>query len=498
MEKQLTEDDYIKKINKRFNQIGTPYSKPKTMAFMADGETQELEEPDNTFTSMNFVWKIIMEHPGKNYVLMNKEQAIRFIRVAKQRILKILNNDIDFINIHLSKDERRAFDKKTNSKFIEKLTNRIRDVAAKYNITDEDLYRDTPKILQTHIVAKMYEKPYVPDNDSESSPMYRPDEPSPEYKVEQDLPKEKVLPKVMPKPRVSRKSKVELKQKVELKEKVTPTVVLHSDKVKTNITEFQLEMEELDEQDKETHSLKKEEDTPVILESINSLKQRFLNEFTTQVYELFERDYDTDVKELNDKLIKEYSWLLVGIRNSAHHIEITGIQKYNKTRIDVRKEKEIAQKLGMGQKLGMAQKLGMGQKLEKEKKIPKPRASRRIELAPTAFAVTDTTLVPPALAPVPRTRKTNPAVPNPIVPNPAVPNPAVPNRNTMKKKPVPRTRKTNVQQMNVKQMNVKKANAPNLTRKSKPKAPPPKSRQSKKNKAYSNAAVKFNQPNTTL
>ena len=131
MEKQITENDYINQMNKRFNQIGTPYSKPKTMAFMADGETQELEEPDNTFTSMNYVWKVINENPGKNYVLMNKEQAIRFIRVVKQRILKILNTDIDFINIHLSKDERKAFDTKTNGRFIEKLTNRIRDIAAK-------------------------------------------------------------------------------------------------------------------------------------------------------------------------------------------------------------------------------------------------------------------------------------------------------------------------------------------------------------------------------
>ena len=477
MEKQLTEDDYIKQINKRFNQIGTPYSKPKTMAFMADGETQELEEPDNTFTSMNYVWKVINENPGKTYVLMNRDQAIRFIRVVKQRILKILNTDIDFINIHLSKDERRAFDKKTNAKFIEKMTNRIRDVAAKYNITDEDLYRDTPKILQHHIVAKMYEKPYVPD-DAESSPMYYPGEPSPEYKAEQELPKKKVLQRVMPKPRVSRK------------QKVTPTVVLHSDKVSTNISEFQLEMEEIDENDKETHSLKQEEDTPVITQRVISLKKEFLDKFTTQVYDLFERDYDIDVKELNSKLIKEYTWLLVGIRNSAHFRESTGIQKYNKTRIDVRKEKE------------MAQKLGMEQKLEKERKMPKPRGSRRIKIVEPAFA--PTAFAAPAFAPKPlpkpRTRKQKTNAPNLAVLNPTVPNTAVLNRNTVKKKPVPRTRKTktNVQQMNVQQMNVKKVNAPKLTLKSKPKAPLPKSRQSKKNKAYSNAAIKFNQPNTTL
>jgi len=101
------DEDYIKVINKRFNHIGKPYSKPKTMAFMADGEIQELEEPDNIFTSMNCVWKLIMDDlPGKYYVLMNKQQAIRFIRVVKQRILQVLNNNIDFINIHLSKDEK--------------------------------------------------------------------------------------------------------------------------------------------------------------------------------------------------------------------------------------------------------------------------------------------------------------------------------------------------------------------------------------------------------
>ena len=83
---------YTEIINKRFNQIGKPYSKPRVMSFMADGETQELEEPKNTFSSMNFALKLIMEElPGKYYVLMTKPQAIRFIRVVKQRIFKTLN-----------------------------------------------------------------------------------------------------------------------------------------------------------------------------------------------------------------------------------------------------------------------------------------------------------------------------------------------------------------------------------------------------------------------
>jgi hypothetical protein len=281
---EFTSEDYKTYIDKLFNKIGKPYSKSKTMAFMADGETQELEEPDNTFTSMNFVWGIINEVPGKYCLLMNRQQSIRFIRVVKQRILKILNNQIDFINIHLSKVERTAFNKKVNGKFIEKLTKRLRDISEKYNISYEDLYSDTPMVVQHYI--DMYEDPYrVPSSEREA--------------------------------------------------------VNHSEIVKTNIAEFQLDMEDIDEEDKKKYA---EDDTPIILYNIVRLKKEFLDKFTHQVYLIFEEYYDKEVKELNDELIQFYTERLTSIRKSAHFKPSTTFNPYIKTRFDVRREKEESQK----------------------------------------------------------------------------------------------------------------------------------------------------------
>ena len=295
-----TDEDYIKMINKTFNKIGNPYSKPKTMAFMADGETQELEEPDGTFTSMNYVWKLINDNPGKKHVLMNKQQAIRFIRVAKQRILKILNTDIDFINIHLSKDERRAFDTKTNGRFIEKLTNRIRDVEKKYNITDADLYADTPNVLQKHIAAKLY----VPN---ESDPMYNPIlEPSPNYVPSSNY--------------------------------VAPN---HSAVVKQNVSSFEDEMNLIDIEDKEKYT---EKDTPDILTNIARVKREFLVKFKHEINMIYEQYYDKEIKTLTDELIQFYTERLTSIRKSAHFKYNPKFNPFNKTVIEVRRGKEQTRK----------------------------------------------------------------------------------------------------------------------------------------------------------
>jgi hypothetical protein len=319
---------YTEIINKRFNQIGKPYSKPRVMAFMADGETQEIEEPKNTFSSMNFVLKLIMEElPGKYYVLMTKPQAIRFIRVVKQRILKTLNNNIDFINIHLSKPERAVFDIKKNGRFIEKLTHRLRDVEAKYSITDADLYRDTPAIIKKYLDT--------PNNPLlANSPEYKATN-SPEYKV-----------------------------------------ASHSDIVEKDITDFQIKLEEIDEEDKEKHAAKQEVDTPAIEQSIDSLKIEFLDLFIPKIKNLFEQYYAADLKELKETLIQHYTERLVGIRNSAHFRGSTGFQP-NTTRVAERRKRE-------------------------QERIAKGRRNKMNAFAPTAFAPTafaPTAFAPTAFAP---------------------------------------------------------------------------------------------------
>ena len=311
-----TDDDYIKLINKTFIRIGQSYSKPKTMSFMADGETQELEEPDKTFSSMNFVWKIIHEIPAKKYVLMNKQQSIRFIRVVKQRILKVLNTDIDFINIHLSKDERRAFDTKSNGRFIEKITNRTRDVEKKYNITDTDLYADTPKVLQKHIVSKMYEKPYVPNESGPPSPMYNPML-EPNYVPSSNY---------VPSPNYVPSSNY---------------VVDNNSAVQKHISFFEDEMNLIDTEDKEKY---KETDTPDILSNISRLKKEFLIKFKHEITMIHEQYYDKEVKALHDELIHFYTERLTTIRKSAHFKYNPKFNPFNKKLVDVRRGKEQTRK----------------------------------------------------------------------------------------------------------------------------------------------------------
>jgi len=323
------------------------------------------------------------ELPGKYYVLMTKPQAIRFVRVVKQRILKTLNNNIDFINIHLSKPERAVFDIKKNGKFIEKLTHRLSDIEAKYGITDADLYRDTPAIIQKYM-----------NNPLANSPEYKASK-SPEYKASNS-----------PEYRV----------------------VSHSAIIDKDIGEFHIKLEEIDEEDKEKHSLKQEVDNPVIVQSIDSLKEEFIDSFTYKIHLILEYSYDEEVKKLKRELIQYYTERLVGIRNSAHFKGKTGFQPKT-TRIAERrkKEKERIAKQQLNQPPLNQPPLNQ----PPLKQMPKPRKSRRNKIvklplnafAPTAFAptVNATAFAPtvnaPAFAPtafafsekpkvpVPRTRK---------------------------------------------------------------------------------------------
>ena len=472
MEKQLTVDDYIKKINKRYKQIGTLYSKPKTMSFMADGETQELEEPDKTFTSMNFAFKLIMELPGKYLVLMNKEQAIRFVRVVKQRILKTLNTDIDFINLHLSKDERKAFIGKINGEFIQKLTNRIRDVVDKHNITDEDLIKDNPPILKRYIVPQV-EMPYVPDV------LKHADLSNDEYKVSTD----------------------------------------ESIDIEKDIENFQVEMDFLDDEDKAKYT---EDDAEEIRRSIVRLKNEFLSNFTYEVNHLFQQTYKEDLEELFNKSIKLYTERLGDIRKPKFEYSLN-FNPYNKTRLIVRREKEQEKKIKYDAKKRTNNTEPI---LFNKPAMPKPRVSRRNKMveplsilaqklstrkkltnAPRANAPTATaTANAPKKRPIPRTRKKVTNAPTALSNVPVLIAP--------KKSPKPRTRKlkTNVKEPTAKVMTEKVPTEPVMTAKvptepvmtakvmteKVPTAkvmPKPRTRQSKTRKFNQ---PHFNQPNTSL
>ncbi len=383
-----TDEDYIKLINKTFIRIGIRSPTPKTMAFMADGETQEFEEPDGTFSSMNFVWKLIMELPGKSYVLMNKQQAIRFIRVVKQRILKVLNADIDFINIHLSRVERRAFNKKINGRFIEKLTNRIRDVEKKYNITDEDLYEDTPTLVQRYIPS-----PYLPS----------PHEPSPEY------------------------------------ESLTEYESVNNSVIVKDISFFEDEMNLIDIEDEEKYT---EKDTPDILSNIAILKKEFLDRFTQNVHMLSKQYYDKEVKTLTDELIQFYTERLPDIRKSAHFRDSRG-HLYGKTMVEVRREKEQTRK----QLYEEHRKRAFSQNnvvLRPRPLPPKPRARKPRTVSQNNTKPNNSlTLKKVPVLPKPRSRKSRSASQNNTqsnIPKPKARSRAFSQNNTRTNRPKPRAR----------------------------------------------------------
>lgn len=299
--------DYVTLINKRFDQIGKLCSTPKIMTFMTDGKTYAKEEHPSTFSSMNFVWKIISELPMKHYLLMNKQQAIRFIRVVKQRLLKVLDIPVDFYTMNLTKIERKTFDQRENKKFIEDLTKRLQDLTDKYKITDMDLYIDNPAILKRDMALKR------PDG---SLPQ---NAPSREYRPITNL---------------------------QYKE------VYHSDIVKDSISDFKIEMDILDDEDKTKY---KEEDTLDILWTIGDLKTEYATLFHQHVYALLEKNYNTEIVKLQKSHLKTYRERLVEIRKSANN-------KFTKKRIGVKDKKHTRKKY-------------------EEKKERAPRSSQAVDIS---------------------------------------------------------------------------------------------------------------------
>jgi hypothetical protein len=285
----LTNKDCIQLINNTFNQIGKICSTPKIMSFMTDGKTYVKEEHPGTFSSMNFVLKIIKDLPFKCYHLMNKQQAIRFVRVVKQRILRVLDIHIDFITINLSKEERNIFNKRENEKFIEQLTKRIQELTNKYKFTDSDLYIDNPALLKKNM-ALMNPDGSLPQNS-----------PSPDYKPITNL---------------------------QYKE------VYRSDIVKSSITNFRIAMDDLDTEDKSKY---KEDDTHDILWTIGDIKNEYYTLFTQHIYALSEDKYDTEITKLIKEHLKNYRERLIGIRKSANI-------KFTKKRYGVKDKKRHTNK----------------------------------------------------------------------------------------------------------------------------------------------------------
>jgi hypothetical protein len=269
-----TPQEYMKLINKSFKQIGKMHSTPKIMSFTTDGLSTVKEEHPGTFSSMNFVWSMITQLPGKYYGLMSKQQAIRFIRVAKQRVLKVIDVNIDFITWGLSQYERSAFDRRINETFITNLTEKMDELTKKYHITDKDLYRDNPAIMKKYMVL---------NHTFGSSPE---NAPSSNYTPITDR---------------------------QYKE------VFKFNTVGKAINEFRVDMDGIDEADKVKYT---EDDTPDIIWTLNAIKNEYLELFKQRIYTIEEKNYSKEIAPLNKEMLKRYKERLDDIRKSAHNPKI--------------------------------------------------------------------------------------------------------------------------------------------------------------------------------
>ena len=97
--KETKEEKYKTSINGWFQYIGKKYDKTLIMSYKLNNGSIIYVEPLNTFTSLNFVIKILTKIPEKYYIkLLTKKQAIVFIRVVQQYLTRRRNQYIRFID----------------------------------------------------------------------------------------------------------------------------------------------------------------------------------------------------------------------------------------------------------------------------------------------------------------------------------------------------------------------------------------------------------------
>lgn len=333
-----TNEEYQQKIHEFFDMIGDDYDKPIDMIYIIknpsasnsvnsnDDVEEEYEEPEKTFTSMNFVWKIIWEIPPNMFKFMTRPEQIRFIRLAKQRILKTLNTHIDFVSRDLgakntaskklAATQRASLNDET---FKRKLSKKIDKLMDENKITDKELYEDNDTLLQTYIDRPKKLRPPLPTPKGKkvTKAVAEP------VQVQPVQVQPVQVAKPPPKPRIA-------KPKVKVLPQVEPVNKL-SEYKKNSIAEFRIEMDDLDEADKLKH---KEEDTPEILSGIDSLKSEFLNKFTRELNMIFEQDYDKEVQQLLATQLQFYAERLQDFRKGAHFKPNRRVQ----TRVKLRRE----------------------------------------------------------------------------------------------------------------------------------------------------------------
>ena len=102
-ENQQKKEKYKKKLRKWYKNIGSDYDNTLKMRYNSIDEGIISVEPSNDepkkniFTSLNFVIKVLEITPKYYLELLNKKQAILFIRVVEQYLLRTRNSNIEFL-----------------------------------------------------------------------------------------------------------------------------------------------------------------------------------------------------------------------------------------------------------------------------------------------------------------------------------------------------------------------------------------------------------------
>jgi hypothetical protein len=146
----LSEEEKQKKeLNKYFKGIGQEnYSTSLDMKFTMDGVNVFNEEPEGTFTSLNFMSKIFKKiRPSLYLKIINKKQAIRFIRITEQYLLLTRGPPLFTFLI----PDNFPFEIKNNdngSLFIRRINKKFQQLKEKYNISEKDIIDDMPDVLK--------------------------------------------------------------------------------------------------------------------------------------------------------------------------------------------------------------------------------------------------------------------------------------------------------------------------------------------------------------
>jgi hypothetical protein len=145
----LTKEEKHEKaeVARYFKGIGQhPYKTPFEMKF-TDGVNIFTEEPDDIFTSLNYVAKILKKiKPSLYSKIMTKPQAIRFIRIIEQYLISSRGKLFTFI---LPDNFPFEITNSLNSStFIRRINRKFDELRETLNIVEQDIIDDTPDILK--------------------------------------------------------------------------------------------------------------------------------------------------------------------------------------------------------------------------------------------------------------------------------------------------------------------------------------------------------------